>query len=357
MSRKQMKKRKRQPDRLRQKAREIDEVAKLMGNVQRPGSWPGGRCPETAQPDVLKYDLATFIKGRHEGRIRLRRFEDNMQRGLMRMLPEVDHWVTEEFLWHGMPGDDWCPIDAWLSARRETLSAVACEQLRQWKQARLGLFQAGEVSNDTVSLREWDIDQKQPTGGSFRSIDLGIPGVNLYREHAGKVLLTYIAPWNSESGISCALGYGIMVLEARAEMLTLHVNLKSPAIVSEPLPWHSGYAAEQEFQKQWRGRDWPRWLEERLAFPFTAILHEPQKGSVRHEVTGMAPVPSSYQDSMGVYLEINEETSVIIAGASSLRPMDLTSRNARVLSEYCAFREVAGTPPALVGRPAWMTIR
>src|SRR5262249_38354264 len=142
------------------------------------------------------------------GRSKLRELEYRLSKGLLAFLPELDHWAMEEFFWHGLPGDYWHPIEAFLEHAGARFPPAAQEQLRRWKEARIGLYEIGDVANDTVGLREYDPVRQVFVGPAFRAITLNIGGVNVQREHPGKFLLTHVAPWRPEECIWCGLGYG-----------------------------------------------------------------------------------------------------------------------------------------------------
>jgi hypothetical protein len=72
---------------------------------------PGGCDPCLARPDFVKAQLGQFATERAPGRDKLRQFEQRLKQGLIGHVPNLHDWAMEAFLWHGVPGDAWHPID------------------------------------------------------------------------------------------------------------------------------------------------------------------------------------------------------------------------------------------------------
>ena len=156
---------------------------------------PARAVAHPSRPEHLKFAYATWASKRRPGHQKLARLERAFKRGPLGEMPDIDHWAMEEFFWHGMPGDDWHPIEAYIEYIGECWSEEAREQFRRWKEARIGFFEVGRARGDTVILREWDVVSDRPVGDSFPAITLGIGGVEFLRSDRGKLLLTYVAPW------------------------------------------------------------------------------------------------------------------------------------------------------------------
>src|SRR5262249_11405666 len=144
-------------------------------------------------------------------RAKSRQLQRDLANGILGKFPGMKDWGMEEFLWHGVPGDSWHPIDAFLTREAARFSPAACEQVRRWKDARIGFFEIGPVRDDCVVLREWDPVKKEACGPDFPAISLNIGGVNVYCDRQDAITLTYVAPWAPEVGLMCALGYAIML--------------------------------------------------------------------------------------------------------------------------------------------------
>jgi hypothetical protein len=114
-------------------------------SVPEPARWPGGCDPSLARPDRVKLDLARFATERPPGQAKAKQLEDRLHRGLLSFLPQLDHGSGEEFIWHGLPGDTWHPVEAFLVDAGNRFSPAAGAQLRRWKEARISLFEVGEV--------------------------------------------------------------------------------------------------------------------------------------------------------------------------------------------------------------------
>jgi hypothetical protein len=277
----------------------------------------------------------------------------------MGMIPEIDHWAMEEFLWHGLPNDSWHPIEAYLDFVGDRLSEAGREQLRRWKEARFGFYEVGKVRRDTVVLQEWNPVSKSPAGEPFNAITLGMGGAGFFRQYRGHLLVSYVSPWLPEEGIFCSMGYGRMPKKDEADMFELLLNLRMPELVAEPLPWERSAAAKRKHLKTWKERDWLPWLEERLEFPFRALmlnrLDEP-KFKVVH-VSGLLPLDTDKTRQLGVYAEVPVEGGIHAVGLTNLSPLDISSPNWMPVAEYRAYREQVGPPPGMRGAPAIIRMR
>src|SRR5262249_18302069 len=145
------------------------------------------------------------------GKSKQKQLESQYRKGILGFLPGIDHWVIEEFLYHGVPGDTWSPVEAFLLHEKERFPLPAQEQLRRWKEARIGIYEIGAVQNGTVELREWDPITGTASGPALRAITLNMGGINVYAQYGGRVTLTYVAPWAPVDGIVCGMGYGTTV--------------------------------------------------------------------------------------------------------------------------------------------------
>src|SRR5262245_34358882 len=126
------------------------EALERQLKVPAPARWPGASDPSLARPDRVKFELATFAAKQHPGLAKLQDLEYRLSKGLLADLPELDHWAVEEFLWHGQPGDPWQPVEAFLEHAGARFPPAAQAQLRRWKEARVGLYEIGDVADDTV---------------------------------------------------------------------------------------------------------------------------------------------------------------------------------------------------------------
>jgi hypothetical protein len=64
----------------------------------------------------------------------------------------------------------------------------------------------------------------------------------------------------------------------KTAQIELLLNLRTPQIVAEPVPWKTSDAARRDYLRTWRKRDWLSWLEERMEFPFRALMPLPSEG-------------------------------------------------------------------------------
>ena len=240
-------------------AKAIEEVfADLERHVSvpQPSRWPGGCDPSLARPDLVKLDLAVFATEKPPGQEKAERFEDGLLKGVLGYLPKIDHWSWEEFIWHGLPDDSWNPVEAYLEQAGDRYPPGARRQLLQWKEARIGLFEIGDVADETLGLQEWDAVSQTATGAPFRAITLNIGGVNTFRSSRGSVMLTYISPWVAEENLYCSLGYSQTAAKRDSVLLLPYLGLKHPEVVSRPLPWKASRAGADQFLRQWRSREW-----------------------------------------------------------------------------------------------------
>ena len=316
-----------------------------------------------SRPDEVKFEYAEFISHQEPGQSKLAQMEKALSRGPLGFDENISrHWAMEEFFWHGVPGDDWHPLEAYLSANSQRFSPAAQAQLRRWKEARIGLYEVGEVTTGTVVLQEWDPLTGQHSGKPLRAIALNIGGVNFYRGQRGRINLTYLAPWSPESGVSCAMGYGTAVKKRQAvsEIALVMLALRQPALVCRPYPWLVSREAEAEALRVWHLREWHSWLAERLSFPFQAFVRQPPRGEQSIEtVTELLPSDPAGARRFGIYLAVEKlaGTAAMVSGQTGIIPTDLASPNWLPIAEYHAYRERVGPPPGTFGGPSFTTIR
>jgi len=328
-------------------------------SVPEPARWPGVRDPSLARPDMVKFDLAEWASTHEPGKSKLKQLEEGFRNGVLGYLPDIAHWAMEEFFWHGLPGDRWQPIDAYLAARGERFAPAAHEQLRLWKEAKLSLLEIGEVRDDLVELRAWDPYLRTPSGPWLRAIALNIGGVNFYRQSRGQTTLTYLAPWAPQEQLFCALGYGAFLPKQEVHRLLPYLGLHHPEILCRAMPWKVSRSAENDFQRVWRSREWHSWLSERLQFPFQALIpmartHAP----ALRTVVRLLPTTSQQARDFGIYFEVPwDQGDVAAIGATAVTPLDVTAPNLPALREYSAYRQRVGPPPGTVGGPPFPDIR
>ncbi len=289
----------------------------------------------------------------------MRLLEDQLNKGVLGELPEMDHWAIEEFLWHGLPGDSWHPIEAFLEHAGPRFPPVAREQLRRWKEAHVGMFKIGETVNDTVRLHEWDPVRGGHVGEPFRAITLNIGAANIYKSAHEKFLLTHVAPWRPEEGLFCGMGYGLQLAPRQVPRWADFLGLRHLAIAATPLPWRVSTTALQEHLRRWRHREWHSWMRGKLRFPFHAFVGVPPRGDMEVlEVRGLLPSTVEQARSIGIYFEVpyRNETQVLAAGGTLVLPVDIRSPNRLALEEYHAFRCLEGPPPGTRGMPSFTTL-
>ena len=220
--------------------------------VGLPATWPGGCDPSLGRPDMIKYELATRATETQPGKSKFHDLEERLKKGPLGDLPELDHWALEEFFWHGVPGDSWNPVEAFLEHSGARFPPAAQEQLRRFKQARVGLYQVGEVANDTVEFREWDLVRRSCVGAPFRAITLSIGGVNGLRTLRGKYNLTHVAPWRPDEGLFCGMGYGVFLDLHQTPIAADFLGFRQLAAAATPLPWQESRSARAEYLGRWR---------------------------------------------------------------------------------------------------------
>ncbi len=332
---------------------------KRLLSVPEPRSWPGVRDPILARPDMVKLDFAEWTSTQEPGKSKLKQLEEGFRNGVLGYLRDIEHWAMEEFFWHGLPGDPWQPIDAYLAARGERFAPAAHEQLQLWKEAKLSLLEIGEVRDDLAELRAWDPYLRAPSGPWVRAIALNIGGVNFYRQYRGQTTLTYLAPWAPQEQLFCALGYGAFVPKQDAHRLLPYLGLHHPEILCRAMPWKASRSAENDFLRVWRAREWHCWLSDRLQFPFQALIpmERTQQPALR-TVIRLLPSTSQQARDFGIYFEVPLDHGEVGAiGATAVTPLDVTAPNLPALREYSAYRERVGPPPGTVGRPRFLDMQ
>jgi hypothetical protein len=333
------------------------EAGMLAGT---PATWPGACDASLSRPDMVKFELAMFATERQPGKSRFAALEERLKKGPLGDLPELDHWGMEEFFWHGVPGDSWHPVEAFLEHSGSRFPPAAQEQLRRFKEAQIGLFEVGEVAGDTVAMREWDPVRRTHVGEPFRAIALNIGGVNALKSECGKYNLTHVAPWCPEQGIYCGMGYGVFLDRRQTAMAADFLGFRHLGVAATPLPWNESRAAFKEHLHRWRQRDWQSWLAERLHFPFFASISGlPGAGIDVREVRELMPNTAEQARMFGIYFAVSspDEEEAVLAGGTTVRPVDVTSANRMALAEYHAYRKEEGPPPGTVGTPGSWRMR
>ena len=311
------------------------------------------------RPDHVKFIYATYVSEHQPGRGKMAQLERAFQQGPLGIIPEIDHWAMEEFLWHGVPNDSWHPMEAYLDFVGDRLSEAGREQLRRWKEARVGFYKVGKVRGHIVVLQEWNPVSKSPLSQPFKAITLGMGGAGFFRQYQGYLVFTYVAPWLPAEGIFCSMGYALMVKKDEVGPFELLLNLRTPDLVAEPLPWERSTAAKRHHLKTWKQRDWLPWLEERLEFPFRALmLTSPDRSEFKvSQVTGLLPLDTDETRQFGVYVEVPVEGGIHMVGLTNLTVLDISSPNWMPVAEYRAYREQVGPPPGTRGMPTITRLR
>lgn len=308
--------------------------------------FPGACDPSVERPDMVKYRMATLAEFEEPGRSKLKRLEQQYRLGKLGFLPDIEHWAMEEFFWHGAPGDPWHPIEAFLQREGDCFPPAARQQLRRWKEAELRVLEIGEVRDSTVQMRPWNLREAAPAGAWFRAIDLSISGVKLYQPHAGSLTLTYLAPWAPDEDLFCTMGYGMILGKAHFANLLMPQHLADPQLVCSRWPWEADARSRREYETEWRRRDWQGWFEQRVVFPFDAVVLTNQ-GPALHTVEDIARVPPQQARQMGIYFAVRCGGIKLRSGATGIYPLDMSARNAATFAEYRAYRDLVGPPPGM----------
>ncbi len=327
-------------------------------DVAGPVTFPGACHPVLGRPDLLKAEMGMAVTNEGPGPGLLHKLTGDLDRGLIGFLPELHSWAIEEFVYHGVPGNPWRPIEAFLEKSGDRFPPEAREQVRLWGQARIGIYVVGEVADDLVTLQEWS-PGPQGLGPPFRAVALNIGGVNAYRQKRGVALLTYVAPWRPEEVLFCVMGYGLEGRQGNLAPFLPYLGLRHPEVVARPLPWKEGRAAEREWLRLWRQRDWQGWLEERLQFPFQALVGVGPNRLELLDVQGLIPSTPEKARSFGIYFHVARDRGqeALAAGGTTVTPLDVTSVNRMALAEYHAYRELAGPPPGTIGMAPYTRLR
>jgi hypothetical protein len=313
-------------------------------DTPEPKTWPGACHPVLARPDHLKYEIAGVIGKAGRPAELCKQLERQLQQGLLSPIESIDHWGMEEFLSHGMPDGSYHPIDAFLGSAGDRFPPAAREQLLLWKQARIGIFHVGDVADDTVALREWDPVSQCYRGAAFRAIALNIGGVEFYREQKGLANVTYVAPWVPERDLYCVMGYGLAVPKEFAPAMELLVRgMRNLAAVTLPLPWKAGRVAQKQCLEEWRRRDWHGWMQERVSFPFTAVVFFENGRTDFARIDRMITKDAAQAREMGMYFGgLTHANEALGAGATAMTPIDVGSRTSMAFAEYHEYRRLVG---------------
>ncbi len=210
-----------------------------------------------------------------------------------------------------------------------------------------------------MELHEWDAVEKIRRSAPVRTISLGIGGVNAFRKDAGDILLIYLCPWAPADNLHCLMGYGQKSPKITAEMLVVYLGLNHPDVAARPLPWNTSPAAAAAYLKQWRAREWHGWLAERIDFPFAAVVQTAPNRMQVEKVDGLVESTPAHAQRMGVYFDVpvGGWNGNLVAGATTVTPIDVTSSAAAALCEYRAYRKRVGPPPGVAGGPEFLRVK
>jgi len=323
-----------------------------------PGGFPGATDDTVVQADRLKFELMTFATNHSPGQEKTLKLERNLKNGLLNYVHKLDHWAMEEFTYHGLPGDNWHPIDAFLQMKGNAISPAGGDQLRLWKMARIGLYRIIDVGGQTMELQEWDPLRGRTLGDSFRAIALSVGGAYSYCNSIGKLQLTYVAPWAPDENLYCCMGYGSTAPDELVGLCLPQLGLQHPEIVSRPLPWLQNRQEAADYAKRWRAREWQSWFAEHLRFPFWAVVPLPPRGEPAIvKVNGLIPADAEMALHMGIHFDTwcAETSGTIVAGATTVTALDVTTPNCMALAEYQAYRKLVGPPPGMRRAPSYIT--
>jgi len=301
------------------------------------------------QLDILKHKYATFVSTRPPGKSKLRSLKAALDLGRLGNITEIDHWAMEEFFCHGVPGDDWHPIEEYLRFLGDRVSDETKKLLRRWQDAQIGCWQIDGVIADYLTLRPWIVEESRAEGEQIRTISLAIGGARQFATARGKVLLGYVSPWQPERDLHCFMGYGAAMdkddVWTRAPLL----GLRQPALMAEPVPWEATGESYRQHVETWKQRNWLDWLSSRLEFPFPAATRVGVEGKTAIvEVKGIVPMELETAHQLGIYFEVPVPGRALqLVGASLVEPLDVTSSNWLALAEYGEYREHVGPPPGM----------
>ncbi len=368
MSRRDEAKRKRRQKRAAHSARREVEpsLRRVLTNLKEaiaipePARWPGASTPELERPDHIKAHYGDWLSRREPGKSKMQQLENAMVQGPIGYVNSIEHWAMEEFFYHGIPGDSWHPIDAYLERHGERFTPAGQVQLRRWKDARVGLYRLGGIHDDTLELQEWDPIADGAVGPTLRAISLCIGGVNAFRGREGRFIASYVAPWAPEQNIVCEMGYSAILPHSDRIRLASHLGLRHPDIAARPWPWTANRSARHTYLQRWAQREWQGWLQERFVFPFHAFIPMPPHGErlALAPVTGLVPNTATDAQQFGIYFIVDlDKNKGMVCGATNIKLFDLTSPSLGPLSEYQTFREWAGPPPGTIGAPRFRTLR
>lgn len=336
----------------------LKDLKRLL-ELPQPAHWPGACDASLGRPDLVKLDFAQTVTSRQPGKAKIAELEERFRKGVLGVFPNMGHWAMEEFFWHGLPNDRWHPLDEYLALAGERFPPPAREQLRRWKEAKLSLLIIGNVRDDVVELQQWDPYQQRGFGPELQAISLGIGGVSFYRRARGQITLSYLAPWSPADGISCTMGYGLVMPPEKVCVLLPYLGLEHPEIVGRPMPWEESRKAEQEYLRAWQSREWHRWLQERMQFPFQAVVPMlPGPRLSLKTVSGLLPSTAEQARQFGIYFEVAVQGGeAVLLGATAVPALDVTGPNPAALREYTAYRRQVGPPPGLPQEPTLVRIQ
>ena len=291
--------------------------------------------PDLERVDVAKLAYFRWTGERTPGKTKRALYERSVRMGPLAPVPEVDHWAMEEFAYHGAPGDLWQPMDAYLEFVGDRLSERGKGMLRNWTRARVGFYEIVKVGSRTAALREWDVAGRRHAGDPVEVVTPGIGGVSFYRGHEGELVLTYVAPWDTQTGLHCAMGYGSVMPKSDVGAWELVLNFRHPMLVATPYPWKTSGKERQRYLAEWRSREWVPWLAERLRFPFRGLLAMGSRVA-EMQVNGLQLTDDETARRVGIYFLGTVGGKPAMVGATTVGPPDVASPNWMPMEEYRA---------------------
>ena len=309
--------------------------------------WPGRPVLSTEggepDPDLESPGRARLLLFEHVARVepgasKVRAFFQRLKRGPLHSLPDLEEWALEEFAYHGAPPDPWHPIDALLADRFRRLSPIGRLRAAWLSSARLGMWRIEGGTPKTFRLREWDPWEGKTVGEEFAALPAdGAVGPSAARSR-GDLLASYVAPWDPERRLHCALGLGYLIApeDSRDAAVYLRPGLLAAAA---RLPWARAEGVRAAQSAKWRERDWGAWLRERLSFPFEAYARMVRSPAEKVVVEGL--VPDGGPGVQGMPLAFSLRGRRVDGDAAGISPADHDGGNWAAIAEYQAWRAEA----------------
>lgn len=169
------------------------------------------------QLSELKFQYATFATEDEKLKRYYERFMAYWSKTDYAKYEAAEGFGVEEYLWNfRLPVSDKFLLDCFLEQRGDEIQVELKSGFLNWRDAELRCCRILAVK-DMLLLEDMD------NGTRMWCFSLNIGGVKAFRGSVGKVVMSYVSPWDNAT--RCLLGYSV-VLPAERHFIEVYQNLK-----------------------------------------------------------------------------------------------------------------------------------